>query len=123
MFREDRGITIGIVLGMIAMVLIVGSVSIIVNNNCQDTFWDNLQVYPGAELISQQRDFLGIQRAVYHTPDAVAMVNEWYRTERADQMREAVDNVNMDLLPSQIWDVEAAEGNSGSNLTLETQCP
>ncbi|MCC6805120.1 MAG: hypothetical protein IT319_19730 [Anaerolineae bacterium] len=123
MIREYRGIVLTIGAGLIAVVAIVGGVTITMNNNCQNAFWDTLLVYPDAELVSKQADFFGLQRVIYYTPDPDAIVNDWFRTERAAQMRAALDNLNLDLLPNQNWVVEGAVDREGSLLTLETLCP
>lgn len=125
MIRENRGILIGLGAGILAMVIILLGVSTTMNNSCQSAFWENLEaeIYPGAELVDKQADFLGVQRAVYYTPDAVPTVNEWYRTERAEQMRTALANINLNSLPSDRWVIAPAEGREGSTLTLQTQCP
>lgn len=123
MFHENRGIIFGISAGLIALIAIVTGVSVTMNNTCQSAFWDHIEVYPDAQLVSQQADFFGVQRAEYFTPDSVATVNDWFRTEREAQMRSALDSLNLDSLPTNNWVVEPSTGQDGSTLTLQTTCP
>ncbi len=120
---QEYRIIFGVSLMLVALVVLVAAFAVVTNDNCQGGFWDTLQVYPGAELVEEDRQFLGAQRAVYYTPDVPGAVNQWYTQQRAEQMRAVMQNGNVNTLPVTNWDIAAAQGREGTTVTFKTTCP
>ncbi|MEP7292716.1 MAG: hypothetical protein ABI835_13120 [Chloroflexota bacterium] len=121
-FKEKRGIFSGLVIVTLAVILSVSGLAVVLNNNCQRAFWDGLAVYPSAEKTSEESVFLGIQRAVYHSPDSVEAVEAWYTTADAARMRNAVLSGNFRNTEQQNWIIDP-DAQGGSIITLKTTCP
>ena len=123
MFQNRRGIFAGTGVIIVAVIVTVSVLAVGLNGTCQSRFWDNLQVYPGAELVDKQAEFLGLQRAVYHSADAVEVVNGWYASQDAKQMRQAATSDDFSNLPADNWVVDADLQHGGSSITFAGRCP
>ncbi len=81
-------------------------------------------VYPGATLIEQQSNFLGLQRAIYHSDDSADTVNRWYTSQQAAKMRAAVTSGNFnDVEQTPLWVVTPDAERGGSLITFAATCP
>jgi hypothetical protein len=65
----------------------------------------------------------GIQRVVYHSPDAPAEVERWYAAQDAAQMREGVLSGDFSNTVRQSWLVEPDAERGGSLISAQTTCP
>jgi hypothetical protein len=121
--RQNRGILSGLGVVTLLTVLMVVGLSLFLQARCSSLFWDNLVVYPGAERVSEESVFLGVQRVVYHSPDAPATVERWYTTQNAAQMRDAVVSGDFSNTARLNWIVEPDDARGGSLIEAKTTCP
>lgn len=123
MFKSNRSIFSGLAVVTVLVIVTVIGFAAFLNNRCQRAFWDDLAVYPGAELLEEESVFLGVQQVSYHSPDAPEVVEQWYTTDNASNMREAVVSGDFNSPAEQNWFVEADDQRGGSIFTVETTCP
>ncbi len=123
--RNNRTIFAGVGVVVLAVVVTVSVLAVFLNTRCTNAFWDSANVYPGATLIEQQSNFLGLQRAVYHSDDSVAKVESWVTSEQAARMREAVTSGNFNSVAqfSPYWTVTPDAERGGSLITFAAICP
>jgi len=121
--RQKRGIFAGLGVVTLLTILTVVGLALFLQGRCSSNFWDNLAVYPGAERVEEESVFLGVQRVVYHSPDAPATVERWYATQNAAQMREAVVSGDFGGTTRQSWVVEPDAERGGSLIWAQTVCP
>jgi hypothetical protein len=133
MFKTNRSIFSGLGIITLLIIITVSGFSLFLNDRCQRSFWDNQMIYPGAERLDEESVFLGVQRVVYHSPDAPTVIDRWYLAEyearnaarNAAQMREAVVSGNFEQVedaPTRNWVVEP-DGQGGSTIMLAAICP
>jgi hypothetical protein len=122
--RQSRSIFAGVGVITLLSILVVVGFSLFLQQRCTSAFWDEMLVYPGAERIEEESAFLGVQRVVYHSPDAPANVERWYITQNAAQMRDAVVSGDFGEVPArQSWVVEPDAERGGSLMWAKTTCP
>lgn len=122
-YRRNRSILSGVGVITLAVVVTVVALSVFLNNRCQSQFWDALAVYPGAEQTERESVFLGVQRAVYHSPDSPAEIERWYAAQNAARMRDAVLSGDFRDTAQQNWWIEADAQRGGSTIMMQTTCP
>lgn len=122
--RDNRGTFAGVGIITLAVIGTVIAFSVFLHQRCANVFWDERDLYPGAELIESESQFLGLQRAVYHSPDAPDVVSTWYQQRKAALMRDAVtsDDYTAAREPSLSPLVETDAERGGSLLTLAAYC-
>lgn len=121
--KQNRGIFAGLGVVTLLTVLMVVGLSLFLQQRCYSNFWDNLVVYPGAERVSEESAFLGVQRVVYHSPDAPATVERWYMSRNAAQMRDGVVSGDFRNVERLNWFVEPDMERGGSLIQAKTTCP
>lgn len=122
-YRQKRGIFAGLgVITLLTIVVVIG-LALFLQQRCASQFWDTMLVYPGAERIEEEAVFLGVQRVVYHSPDAPATVERWYMAQNAAQMREGVVSGDFTNVERQNWVVEPDMERGGSLMWTQVTCP
>ena len=124
-FRRNRTIFGGVGVIVLAVIVTASALALLLNTRCTNAFWDATNVYPGAMLIEQESNFLGLQRAVYHTDDSPAKVDSWITSEQAARMREGVTSGNFNNVAqfSPAWVVKPDTERGGSLITFAATCP
>ena len=123
--KDNRGLFAGVGVIMLAVIVTVSIVAIVMNNRCSSAFWNETTIYPGAVLMDKEAVFLGVQRAVYHSDDAPETVEDWYQSQRAATMREAVtsDDFGEAQTENTDWMIAPDAANGGSLITFAVTCP
>ncbi len=128
-FSKSRGIFSGVGVITLAVVVTVMAASVFLHVRCANDFWDAANVYPNAQLIESESNFLGLQRVVYHSNDAPEAVQDWYRTQvaqqSAEQMREAVTSGDFRGVKqtAPFWTITPDAERGGSSIILAVVCP
>ncbi|MEO8393837.1 MAG: hypothetical protein ABI700_12670 [Chloroflexota bacterium] len=123
MIRNPRGIFAGLGVIVVAVVVTVTVFSVILNDRCESAFWNNMQVYPGAQQVEKESVFLGVQRVVYSSPDSASAIDAWYNIQRAKQIGAGVQSGDLKSAPPQNWLIEPDAQGNGSLIKLQTTCP
>lgn len=121
MIHNRRGIFGGVGVIIVAVVVTTTVLALVLNQRCLSSFANNRLVYPSAELVGQVSTFLGLQRAVYHTPDTSSAVEAWYQGQRNVELRNAVTSGDFSLVSAANWMIAPAD--EGTTITFETTCP
>lgn len=121
--RQNRSILSGLGVVTLLTALMVVGLSLLLQQRCASLFWDNLVVYPGAERVSEESVFLGVQRVVYHSADAPGTVERWYVSRNAAQMRDGVVSGDFRNVERLNWFVEPDTERGGSLIQAKTTCP
>ncbi len=123
--RDNRTVFAGVGVILLAVLVTVSALALVLNTRCTNAFWDAANVYPGATVIEQESNFLGLQRAVYHTDDSPAKVDSWLTSEQAARMRAGVTSGNFNSVAqfSPYWTVKPDTEHGGSLITFAATCP
>lgn len=109
----------GVLLITAAVILMAVGFAARLDNQCQSALETNMPVYPGAELITQETQFLRYRSFSYYSPDSPAEITTWYNGTLALAARAALDNHT--LTWSGEWTVTPANPQ-GSNILLSKRC-
>ncbi len=123
--RNNRTVFAGVGVVVLAVVVTVSVLAVFLNTRCTNAFGDSANVYPGATLIEQQSNFLGLQRAVYHSDDSAAKIDSWYVSEQAAKLRASVTSGDFSAVaqPSPYWVVTPDVEHGGNLITFAATCP
>jgi len=117
-----RSTFIGLALMFMSVFVCAGVVTLGINTDCNGTISDWITVYPNAQQISQEFNFLqpnamGITTTVYEVDAPVPIVARWYRAKlgTTSDIRSLID------LASVNWRVDWTD-NKTAQITLRAEC-
>lgn len=119
--QSGRSIFAGFIPITLAVIVMIGSLSLYLQNKCVSNFNESIILYPDAELIHQEAVFLGMQRMVYRTTDSPVEVEGWLNQQRSTALRNAVQSGNFSEVPPNAWQLYA--DNNATNIIFEAMCP
>ncbi len=126
--RQFRGVFAGLWLIIACVIASFSVLSFVMNSRCQAAFRSTIYHYPGAQVITDQAEYLGTQRVIMTTTDDTAQVEQWFIGQVSQVMRRAVVTGDFTNIPARNWLIEplensGADGVAGSRITFSTTCP
>jgi hypothetical protein len=121
--RNSRSLFAGLGVIVVLVIALVGAVAAVLNLRCQAYFRANLLIYPDAEMVSEESAFLGRQQVIFYTPAALNVVETWYTSEQARQMRAMVSSGDFQTVPAESWNITPSPDRPGSLIEFSRTCP
>jgi hypothetical protein len=117
------GSILTLMLIVVGIAICVGGMFITLDQTCAASIESWLRVYPGAERVSQETNFLrpnatGITITTYETNAPPWLVEQWY----IGVTRQAGEFVQVRRLASVAWTVERQADGTGTTIEIYAEC-
>lgn len=118
-----RGCLIGFAVTLIASMLCVGAAAVTVDFDCQQRFSQNLPIYPGAQVVRQESQFMQSRQMELWVDAPAADVRDWYHRTIGIARRNDLQNKQVGATA---WRgdfvVAEADQNGTARVTLRVVC-
>lgn len=118
-----RGCIVGFMLTLAASLLCVGATTATIDFECQQRFSNNLPIYPGAEVVAHESQYMQHRNMELWVDAPPAEVRDWYNRTIGMARRSDLQNRQA---PATAWrgefTVAAASDGEGSRVFLSVLC-